>query len=198
MNSRDPETTQWQDLRETWNAEPARARIDPSTLRALQRRVRRYRLLWWLEGAVALCGILLASMLAWQGRIASTAGLVVAALLLMATGLACWTALNRRTAAKMGDQGSEGVLMAAAGATRASIRFWYVNRTLTWLAGFAFCVFVLARMASEAHLEPAILAYAPLLIAPLCLASDILMRSRLRRLGSRLDHLQGLLVDLHR
>lgn len=197
MKTRDPETAHWQDLREAWNAQPVRPAIDPSTLQAIHRRARRDRLLWWVEVTVALAGIALASVLAWQGRMASTAGLVVAGLLLTAAALAFSTAVSRRAGSKMGDLGTEGMLLSAAGATRASIRFWRVNRVLTWLAGLAFCTFIVARMALELHLQPAVLAYSPLLIAPLCIASDMLMRARLRRLASRLERLQGLIVDLH-
>lgn len=174
-----------------------RTAIDPSTLQALQRRLRRHRLLWWVENAAALSGILVAAMLAWQGRMTSLAGAVVAVLLLTACALAVWTAVSRRAAWKMGDQSTEGMLRAAMGTTRASIRFWQVNRTLTWLAGLALCVFVLARMSWGALQIPPALVYSPLLIVPLCIASDMLMRSRLRQLASRLEGLQRMVVDLH-
>ena len=104
---------------------------------------------------------------------------------------------SRRAAWKMGDQSTEGMLRAAMGTTRASIRFWQVNRTLTWLAGLALCVFVLARMSWGALQIPPALVYSPLLIVPLCIASDMLMRSRLRQLASRLEGLQRMVVDLH-
>ena len=197
MKPHDPETSQWQELRETWSTQPARTAIDPSTLQALQRRVRRYRLMWWVENAVALSGILLASMLAWQGRMTSVFGFVVAVLLIAASALACWTALSRRAAWKLGDQSTEGMLLTSMGTTRASIRFWHVNRALTWLAGLAFCVLVVAQMSWQPLRVPAAMVYSPLLIVLLCVVSDLLMRRRLRQLASRLERLQGMVADLH-
>ena len=186
MKPNESESSQWQELQEAWSTQSARLAIDPSMLQALQRRMRRDKLLWWMENAVALSGILLAAMLAWQGRMTSVAGAVVAALLITASTLAVWTALSRGAAWKMSGQSTEGMLLTSAAITRASIRFWQVNRVLTWLAGLAFCVFVLVRISWEDARAPVALVYGPFLIVPLCMASDILMRSRLRQLASRL------------
>ncbi|WP_330968358.1 hypothetical protein [Lysobacter sp. A3-1-A15] len=197
MTHQDTESEHWTQLQQQWSAQEADGSADRALVHGIRRHVRRTRALWWLEGAAVLAGGVLATSLALQGRLSGIAGVIVAVLLLGACSLSAWSLLARRAAWRMGTRNTEDTLRAALSAARASTRFWQVNRVLTWVAGVAFSLFVLAGVVGLIHPDlPVAMAYSPLLVLPLCLLSDVLTRARLKSLRARSERLRLLVRNL--
>ena len=194
---------QWHELQSAWSERADSAAPSHAMAGAIHRRMRRQRMMWWLEGAVAFAGLILAAVLAWRSDqpglagLAGLAGGLVSALLVTAAALSVWTTFSRRTAWARTDRGPDGTVRAALDATRASIRLWQVHRVLTWLAGAGLSLLALAHGLDLMTVRtPVALVYAAVLVVALCAASDALVRIRLRTLEARSAQLRQLLQEL--